>query len=288
MTTTREAPASYRNSALRPRGVSLIGEALRDIWGRRRLIGYLAQADLKKKGADTLLGNVWWVMDPLLQMAVYVVLVSIIFARPERDYPLFIFAAILPWKWFSSSIGDAITAVSGQDRLIKQVQFPKIVLPVAAIMAGIAQFAFGLIPLAALLLLLFADRISPYLVLIPAVALVQLAFTLALGLILSAVNVFFRDIGNLSRHALRLWFYLSPALYGASTVEQVTREQPLLGDLLRLNPFYWLLTAYRDLIYDERAPDWASLGVVLAVSLALLAVAAWFFKRLEPNFAKVL
>ncbi len=288
MTTTREAPASYRNSALRPRGVSLIGEALRDIWGRRRLIGYLAQADLKKKGADTLLGNVWWVMDPLLQMVVYVVLVSIIFARPERDYPLFIFAAILPWKWFGSSIGDAITAVSGQDRLIKQVQFPKIVLPVAAIMAGIAQFAFGLIPLAALLLLLFADRISPYLVLIPVVALVQLAFTLALGLILAAVNVFFRDIGNLSRHALRLWFYLSPALYGASTVEQVTREQPLLGELLRLNPFYWLLTAYRDLIYDERAPDWASLGVVLAVSLALLALAAWFFKRLEPNFAKVL
>lgn len=288
MTTTREAPASYRNSALRPRGVSLVGEALRDIWGRRRLIGYLAQADLKKKGADTLLGNIWWVMDPLLQMAVYVVLVSIIFARPERDYPLFIFAAILPWKWFSSSIGDAITAVSGQDRLIKQVQFPKIVLPVAAILAGIAQFAFGLIPLAALLLLLFADRISPYLALIPAVALVQLAFTLALGLILAAVNVFFRDIGNLSRHALRLWFYLSPALYGASTVEQVTRDQPALGALLRLNPFYWLLTAYRDLIYDERAPDWASLGVVLAVSLALLALAAWFFKRLEPNFAKVL
>jgi len=113
-------------------------------------------------------------------------------------------------------------------------------------------------------------------------------FTLALGLILAAVNVFFRDIGNLSRHALRLWFYLSPALYGAATVEQVTREQPLLGELLRLNPFYWLLTAYRDLIYDERAPDWASLGVVLAVSLALLALAAWFFKRLEPNFAKVL
>ncbi len=288
MTTTREAPASYRNSALRPRGLSLVGEALRDIWGRRRLIGYLAQADLKKKGADTLLGNVWWVLDPLLQMAVYVVLVSIIFARPERDYPLFIFAAILPWKWFSSSIGDAITAVSGQDRLIKQVQFPKLVLPVAAIMAGIAQFAFGLIPLAALLLLLFADRISPYLVLIPAVALVQLMFTLALGLILAAVNVFFRDIGNLSRHALRLWFYLSPALYGAATVEQVTRDQPALGALLRLNPFYWLLTAYRDLIYDDRAPDWASLGVVLAVSLALLALAAWFFKRLEPNFAKVL
>lgn len=288
MTTTREAPASYRNSALRPRGVSLVGEALRDIWGRRRLIGYLAQADLKKKGADTLLGNIWWVMDPLLQMVVYVVLVSIIFARPERDYPLFIFAAILPWKWFSSSIGDAITAVSGQDRLIKQVQFPKLVLPVAAIVAGIAQFAFGLIPLAALLLLLFADRISPYLVLIPAVALVQLVFTLALGLILAAVNVFFRDIGNLSRHALRLWFYLSPALYGASTVEQVTRDQPALGALLRLNPFYWLLTAYRDLIYDERAPDWASLGVVLVVSLALLALAAWFFKRLEPNFAKVL
>ena len=73
---------------------------------RRRLIRYLVQADIHKKGADTLLGNLWWVLDPLLQMVVYVVLVSVIFDRAVPDYPLFIFAAILPWKWFQSSVQD--------------------------------------------------------------------------------------------------------------------------------------------------------------------------------------
>src|SRR5207253_9073150 len=102
---------------------------------RRRLLRYLAHADLKRKGTDTFFGNVWWVLDPLLQMAVYVILVTAIFQRDTPAYPLFIFAAILPWKWFSTVVSDAITSVSGQDRLIKQIQFPKIVLPSAAMLA---------------------------------------------------------------------------------------------------------------------------------------------------------
>ena len=268
--------------------MGLIRAAGADVWSRRQLIRYLVAADLKKKGRDTLFGNVWWVLDPLLQMVVYVVLVSIIFKRSQEDYALFIFAAILPWKWFSSAIGDAILSVSGQDRLIKQVQFPKIVLPVAAILAGITQFAFGMIPLAALLGLLFADRISVMLVLIPVVAAVQLVFTLALGVLAAALNVFFRDIGNLSRHALRLWFYLSPVLYGAAVIDEVAASHQYIAGLIRVNPFYPILNAYRSVIYDGTAPDWAALGGVLAISAIFLLGAVWFFKRVEPTFAKVL
>jgi len=268
--------------------VGLIREAVGDVWSRRQLIRYLVSADLKKKGRDTLFGNVWWVLDPLLQMGVYVILVSVIFKRSEPDYALFIFAAILPWKWFSSAIGDAITSVSGQDRLIKQVQFPKIVLPVSAIMAGITQFAFGMVPLAVLLLLLYQDRISPALALIPAVAAVQLVFTLAFGVLLAALNVFFRDIGNLSRHVLRMWFYLSPALYGAAVIDEVATSHPTIAGLIKVNPFYSILNAYRSVIYGGTAPDWAALGWVLGVSVVFLLVAVWFFKRLEPTFAKVL
>ena len=263
-------------------------EAGADVWSRRRLIRYLVAADLKKKGRDTLFGNVWWVLDPLLQMVVYVVLVSIIFKRAEADYPLFIFAAILPWKWFSSAIGDAITSVSGQDRLIKQVQFPKLVLPVAAIMAGITQFAFGMIPLAGLLLLVYPDRISVSLALIPLVAAVQLVFTLALGVLAAALNVFFRDIGNLSRHVLRLWFYLSPALYGAAVIDEIASSHQYIAGAIRINPFYPILNAYRSVIYEGTAPDWAALGGVLGASMLFLLVAIWGFKRLEPTFAKVL
>ncbi len=102
MDATREVSASYRSTAVRLGARSLIGQAAGEIRSRRRLIRYLVQADLKKKGADTLLGNVWWVLDPLLQMLVYVILVSVILDQHQPDYPLFIFAAILPWKWFTS------------------------------------------------------------------------------------------------------------------------------------------------------------------------------------------
>ena len=277
-----------RTTAIRPGPLGLLGVAASDVWSRRQLIRYLVSADLKKKGRDTLFGNVWWILDPLLQMAVYVVLVSIIFKRSEDDYALFIFAAILPWKWFSSAIGDAILSVSGQDKLIKQVQFPKLVLPVAAILAGIVQFAFGMIPLGALLVLLYPDRISVALFLIPVVAFVQLIFTLALGILAAALNVFFRDIGNLSRHALRLWFYLSPALYGAAVIDEIAGSHQYIAQAIKINPFYAILNGYRSVIYYGEAPEWVALGSVLGVSIAFLVVSLWFFKRVEPTFAKVL
>ena len=111
-------------------------EAIEDVLSRRRLVGYLVRADIKKKGADTFLGNLWWVIDPLLQMLVYVIFVSLIFQRKTPDYPLFVLAAILPWKWFTSSVSDAASAVVGQGQLIKQIQFPKIVLPMASTTAA--------------------------------------------------------------------------------------------------------------------------------------------------------
>jgi len=281
MDITQEAPAAFRTSATRPGPVGLLVEAVSDLRSRWRLIRYLARADLKRKGADTFFGNLWWVIDPLLQMAVYVILVTVVFERTTPAYPLFIFAAILPWKWFT-------TVVTGQERLIKQIQFPKIVLPAASMIAGIAQFLFGMIPLAAMLVIFYTDRISPALVFIPVVAVVQLVFSTGLGLALAALNVFFRDVGNLARHVLRLWFYLSPALYGADTIASLGEKHPTIVSLMKLNPFYAILESYRDAIYYGRAPNFALLGAVLAGSVILLVVGTIFFKRLEPSFAKVL
>ena len=288
MDISQEAPAAFRTSAVRPGPIGLLREAANDIRSRSRLIRYLAVADLKKKGTDTLFGNVWWVLDPLLQMLVYVVLVQVIFQRPTPDYPLFIFAAILPWKWFSTVVTDAITSVSSQDRLIKQIQFPKIVLPAAAMLGGVVQFAFGFIPLAAMLIVFYHDRISPYLLFIPVVAIVQFVFTFAFGLMVAALNVFFRDVGNLSRHVLRLWFYLGPALYGADTVAKLGEQHPTISRIMQLNPFFAILESYRDAIYYGRLPNFAMLLVVLAASLVFVVFATIFFKRLEPAFAKVL
>ena len=287
--------AVVRSTSVRPNLIRLVLDGYREILSRRRLVRYLVQADLKKKGSDTVLGNVWWILDPLLQMAVYVVLVSVIFARAQPDYPLFIFAAILPWKWFTTSVSDGIGSVVSQERLIKQLQFPKIVLPVSATVAGIVNFAFGMIPLALLLVLLFRDRINPNLAFIPVIALVQLVFTLAVTIVLSALNVFVRDIGNIARHALRLWFYLSPGLYGIDQLESSSalRAHPEILRILEANPFATLFSAYRSVIYGTASggpvlPDWSALASLFVVSFVILAISIAVFKRLEPQFAKIL
>lgn len=288
MSATADAPAHFRRGAARPGPIGLLREAVVEVSQRRRLIRYLVQADVRKKGADTLLGNLWWVLDPLLQMAVYVVLVSVVFNRGVEDYPIFIFAAILPWKWFQSTVQDAITSVTGADRLIRQIQFPKLVLPVASAFAGVVNFTFGLIPLAALILLLYRDRLSATVLLIPAIAVVQFFFNLAVAVGLAALNVFYRDIGNLSRHALRLWFYLSPGLYAIELLRDKVADIPVVSQLLLANPFAILFTAYRDVIYSEQLPDWTALLALLVASLILLALTTLLFKRVEPSFAKVL
>jgi ABC-type polysaccharide/polyol phosphate export permease len=288
MNATAEAPVHFRRGATRPGPIGLLREAVVEVTQRRRLIRYLVQADVRKKGADTLLGNLWWVLDPLLQMAVYVVLVSVVFNRDVPDYPLFIFAAILPWKWFQSTVQDATTSVTGADRLIRQIQFPKLVLPLASAGAGVVNFLFGLIPLAALMLILYQGRLSVALLLIPLVAVVQFFFNVAIAVGLAALNVFYRDVGNLSRHFLRLWFYLSPGLYAIEDLRTATAEIPVVGQLLLANPFAILFTAYRDVIYNAQAPDWAGLGALLLASLVLLSLTTLLFKRVEPSFAKVL
>ena len=287
--------AVVRSTSVRPNLIRLVRDGFREVLSRRRLIRYLVQADLKKDGSDTILGNIWWILDPLLQMVVYVILVSVIFARAQPDYPLFIFSAILPWKWFTTSVSEGVGSVVGQERLIKQIQFPKIVLPVSVTVAGIVNFAFGMIPLSLLLVLLFRDRINPNLAYIPVIAFVQLVFTLAVTIVLSALNVFVRDIGNIARHALRLWFYLSPGLYGIDQLESSSglKSHPEILRILEANPFATLFSAYRSVIYGTASggpvlPDWSALASLFVVSIVILAVSIAVFKRLEPQFAKIL
>jgi ABC-type polysaccharide/polyol phosphate export permease len=289
--------ASSRPRARRPGSIRLINTGLVEILGRRRLTRYLVGANLKRTHADTLFGQLWWILDPLLQMAVYIVLVTVIFARKTPDYPLFIFAAILPWKWFQSGLTDATVSVTTRQGLIRQIQFPKIILPTSAVVAETVSFAFGLIALA-IVYLFYRDRVTPWLLLLPVVAAVQFLFTIGVAIILSALNAFLRDIQNIERHVLRLWFYLSPGLYSLATIEP---DHKLVQTLLHLNPFAVLFDSYRAIIwgYEVRVgdqivdlppgpPDWAGLLVLTGFSLVLLLVAIAIFKRAEPSFAKIL
>ncbi len=284
--TTEAVRPAYR--PVRPGPIALLRSTAVEIVAHRRLIGYLVRADLKKRGADTVLGNVWWILDPLLTMLVYVVLVSVILQSTQEAYPLFIFCAILPWKWFSSSVADSVTCITAREKVIKQVRFPKVVLPVASTVGGLVSFLFGLIPLGAMLILLFPSHLSPWILALPIVAAVQVILTFALCLLAGAVNVFYRDVGNLSIHLLRMWFYLSPALYSSDRIHSIAAHHPELFAIYELNPFAGLFESYRNLLYYGQPPDWGLLGIVLAESLVLVVLAVVLFRRVEPSFAKVL
>jgi ABC-type polysaccharide/polyol phosphate export permease len=184
--------------------------------------------------------------------------------------------------------------VINQGSLIRQIQFPKLVLPVATTTAAVVGFAFGLIPLVAIMLL-YPHRISAFVLFIPVVAFVQYVFSLGLSFFVGAVNVFFRDLGNVLRHALRLWFYLSPGLYSMSVLDDSAtfKANPILRTIAHANPFATLFEAYRAVIYGKadtppHLPDFQSLLTLLVASLVLLALGTIVFKRLEPSFAKVL
>ena len=293
-----DAAATIRQTPGGPSSLALLRQGISEILSRRRLIRYLVQADMKKRGTDTILGNLWWILDPLLQLVVYVIFVSIIAQRPAPGYPLFIFATIVPWKWFSAVITDATTSVVGAERLIRQIAFPKLVLPLSVATAGVVGFLWSLVPLAGLMLF-YLDRASIMLVWFPVIAAVQFVFTLAVAVFVSAANVFFRDLGNALGHVLRLWWFLSPGLYSLQNLENVkfVRDHPIIADLFGLNPFAILFEAYRSVIYGSadapsqpsaHPPDVIALGALLGASVVLLGLCITFFKRLEPEFAKVL
>ena len=134
----------------------------------------------------------------------------------------------------------------------------------------------------------FPSHLSAWILLIPVVAAVQFLFTPGVAILMSSMTVFYRDIGLLTTHLIRLWFYLSPALYGIDQIESLAKNHPQLMAIYNLNPFAAIFESYRYLIYYGEPPTWDLLGVVVAESLVLLLVAVLVFRRLEPSFAKVL
>jgi len=164
------------------------------------------------------------------------------------------------------------------------------------VVAGAVSFVFGLVALG-LLMLFYPARITPYLLLIPVIAAVQLVFTLACAYLVAAGNVFFRDLGNVETHLLRLWWFLSPGLYSLAVLDELNifKENPALRTIVGLNPFAILFEAYRKVIYGSATPvqppglpDFTSLAVLLVGSVLFLTFTTYVFKRLEPNFAKVI
>ena len=320
MGVVNEAPAAFRSSTDRPGTIDLIRAAIVDVWSRRRLIGYMVRADVKKRGVDTVLGNVWWVLDPLITMLIYVLVMTVIFQRSTPDFPLFLLSAMVPFKWFTATIGNATHAVTGKEGLIKQIMFPKIILPVTGAISQIVSFLFGMGVLAFVLVVAYTPHLTLQVLWVPLIMAVQFVFVLGITFIVSAITVFYRDVGIVIGHFMRLLFWISPILWSFAAVRgrgqalaeglsEVDRSLGLpLGTLfgiLSYNPVSILLESYRKVIYGGFAtvevdgveeliwtraapPDLGMLALIFASGIVILAIGAMVFKRLEPAFAKIL
>jgi lipopolysaccharide transport system permease protein len=267
--------------------IGTIFESLASLAERRRLVWYLTMSEIRNKGANSVLGNVWWFLDPALQLFVYFLLVSVIFQQAQPAILLFLGSAILPWKWFSAALASATTSVRGREQVMRQIAFPHIVLPASSVFASVANFAFALVPLGALYLL-YPDRLTPWALAVLPVAAVQFLWTVPVVIMLSAVAVFFRDVSNFIPPGLRIWFYLSPALFPLEKLQALGDQYPWFGFFVTINPFTWLFSGYRDALYYGRSPQWEVLGILALASIPATLLSVYLFRRVSPLFVKVL
>lgn len=256
-------------------------DELRGVARYRHLLRYLVSSSLKTEHANTVLGFVWWVLDPLLLASVYVLLVSVLLKRGGPDFPIFVLTGIITWELFSKGSLNMVRGTVRKERSMRQVVFPKSVLPLSEIGAAVIHWTFAFCVLLAVAIP-FGIYPSAYALLAIPIVLVQLVLTLGVGFFLSAINIFFRDTTRLMRYVFRIGFYLSPILYPVSLVPERFR------DLYLLNPFATLVPAYHDVVMEHRVPDFGALAIVAGGSVVVLVLGYLFFVRCQPWFAKLI
>jgi lipopolysaccharide transport system permease protein/teichoic acid transport system permease protein len=253
---------------------------LRALGRHRELLWYMVSTSLRTTYSGTFFGYLWWLLDPMLYSAVYILLLDVILKRGGPQFALFVTTSVLVWKFFSSGARNGIGTTQAKTQLMKQVAFPRSVLPVAAVIAEAIRFGFGLLALGVFFALsgVYPDWTFAVVLL---VTLVLFIFTLGLTYLLAAVNILFRDTYTLTAYVFQIWFYVSPGLYRLPLVPQNYKW------LYNLNPFATILPAYHSLLLYHQMPDFAALGKVAAASLVLLAIGFLVFVRLQRLFAKV-
>jgi lipopolysaccharide transport system permease protein len=246
----------------------------------RPLVWLLVSAALRTERVGSVFGYLWWLLEPLILMGVYVTFMDVILRVGGENFGFFVFISVVVWKYFAAGVRNAIVTTASKDRQMRQVRFPKSVLPLAAILAETVRFAFGLIVVITVGLFFGIIPDLTLVFLLPIVA-IQFVLTLGVSLGLSALNVLFRDVQHVTVYAFQAWFFLSPGLYLLSTVPDNWRP------IYDLNPFSTILPAYHEVLLNNNVPNLISLVYVGIGSLGVLIAGYLCFVRLAPSFAKV-
>lgn len=261
--------------------------SLKNMWRRRHLLRMLVISNIKRQNKNSVLGYLWWLLDPILMTGVYYFLVAVLFKRGDSHAPylLFLLIGVLCWKAFADSVGQSTLMLRNQAMIIKAISFPKAILPLSIVMSNTFFFMTSLLVAVGLALVYgphWGTWPSLYYVFLPLIIGMQVLFTVGLALLVAALGVFFADIANITGHLLRMWFFLSPALYSLSRVPK--KFLPFY----QLNPFSSLMTSYRDILIFGRLPALGDMAYALGAGIMSCALGLWIFKRLEGRLVQKL
>jgi lipopolysaccharide transport system permease protein len=257
-------------------------ENLKLFYEYRELLLAWTSREIRSRYRQSVLGFGWALLQPLVQ----IIVINIIFGNVLRvptngiPYPVFAYAAILPWNLFASSITASVPSIFANMDLVNKIYFPREFLPLSAILARFIDFAIASIIYVALMLY-YQMPVYGTLLYLPLILAVQILLAVGIGLLGSAVSVFVRDISFAVPLGMQIWMYASPVVYPLDMVPEAWRP------LYLLNPMAGIIHSYRMVMLEGRSPDLVYLGTSAAISVALCLLAYFYFKRLEMAMSDI-
>jgi lipopolysaccharide transport system permease protein len=256
---------------------------LKELWAYREMLGFLIWRDIKVRYKQTALGAAWAIIQPISTMIIF----SLFFGRLGKipsdgiPYPIFAYAALVPWSFFAQGLTQASNSLVGSANLIKKVYFPRLAVPIAAVTSGLVDLALAFMVLLAMMF--YFDIVPGIKILwLPLLLLLTLTTSLGVSLWLSALNVHFRDVRHIIPFLTQFWMFATPIAYPSSLLSEPWRT------LYSLNPMVGVVEGFRwALLGTETAPG----PMVIVSSLAALAIlvsGTFYFRRLEKTFADVI
>ena len=260
---------------------------LGDLWHYRELIYFLTWRDLKVRYKQTVIGVAWIIIQPVISMVVFNFLFGQLLNVPSGGvpYPIFSYAALLPWNYFAGALQRSSTSLVGSANLISKVYFPRMTIPISGILSGFVDF---LVSFVVLIVLMIIYKITPTsaIIYLPLFLLLAAITALGFGLWLSALNVRFRDVGHLVPFLIQIWMYVTPVIYGSNLIPEQFRF------LLGFNPMTGVVEGFRWALLGNNLADAAApgplFGISIAISLIVLISGTIFFRSTERTFADII
>ncbi len=255
---------------------------IKEIFSYREMINAFIRRDLRGRYKGSVLGFLWTFINPLLQLCVYSLVFSLILRVQQEKYYLFLFVALIPWIFFSSSVLGGSSCIIAYKDMVKKIYFPREVLPIATVTTNFVNMLFCFIVIFGVIIF-SRTPINPLalLCLIP-VFLVEYILALGMAFLVSAVTVYFRDMEHILGIVLMAWQYLTPVLYDYEMVPEQFRS------IFNLNPMTPVIGAYRDILYYSKVPDLTTLVSALLMGIAVLVIGWIAFVKLKRRFAEEL